>query len=287
MPRIKRSLIQENDSSNKSDESNFGSVSEIHDLQSESDLRFESEFDKTKNFSYIIAVIYAISLIILGLSLISVPTAISIYITLFVLLVVPIAIALYCQKSNAKENEKESESETSDLVDEDGIQSEKKSQLKNNKIFTNSAIHEINNTDLLSDDSDDLYQKLEKELKPQINDFVYGLKIEMNIKQILKLAVCFFIFAFICVAVNLIFLHTIFIYISLSILVIIIFSVGYKIHKINSCLKKLNDVNCDDYNDDIVTIVEETPEKNIESQNKASMSENIEPETNKKDDANL
>lgn len=64
----------------------------------------------------------------------------------------------------------------------------------------------------------------------------------------------------------------------MAILAIIIFSVSYKIHKINSHLKKLNDVNYDDYNDNIVTIVEEMKEmseKDIESQNKKSMSKNI------------
>ena len=74
-------------------------------------------------------------------------------------------------------------------------------------------------------------------------------------------------------AVNLIFLQTIFIYISLSILAIIIFSVGYKIHKINLQIKNLNDVNEDNT---IVDIVKEIPEKNIESQNEVSMLQNIE-----------
>ena len=96
-------------------------------------------------------------------------------------------------------------------------------------------------------------------------------KIEINIKPILKLAIYFFIFAFIGVAVNLIFLQTIFVYISLAILAIIIFSVGYKIHKINSYLKDLNDVN-----DDIVDIEKLIPEKNIESQNKSVAQENAE-----------
>lgn len=95
---IKNNLAQENNKKNQSDELDFSNISEIHDLQPESDLRFENEFDRTKFFSYIIAIIYAISLVILGLSLISVPTAISIYATLFILFVAPIAIALYCRK---------------------------------------------------------------------------------------------------------------------------------------------------------------------------------------------
>lgn len=103
MQNIKHNLIQGNNRENKSDEFDFSGVSEIHDL------RFENEFDKTKYFSCIIAIIYAISLVILGLSLIFIPTAISIYITLFVLVIVPIAIALYCKKQNAQEDKQDSE----------------------------------------------------------------------------------------------------------------------------------------------------------------------------------
>ena len=120
MQNIKHNLIQGNNRENKSDEFDFSGVSEIHDL------RFENEFDKTKYFSCIIAIIYAISSIILGLSLISVPTAISIYITLFVLVVAPISIALYCEKQQAQEYKKDDET----------------------KIFTDAVVSEINSPDL-------------------------------------------------------------------------------------------------------------------------------------------
>ena len=202
-------------------------------------------------FSCIIAIIYAISSIILGLSLIFSPAAISIYITLSVLVVAPISIALYCEKQQAQEDKQDDET----------------------KIFTDEAIKEIEkeffdkptvyisfnpNNDIL------LVSETDKNLSQ---------KIEINIKPILKLAIYFFIFAFIGVAVNLIFLQTIFIYISLAIISIIIFSVGYQIHKINLQIKNLNDVNEDNT---IVDIVKEIPEKNIESQNEVSMLQNIE-----------
>ena len=232
MQRIRHSLIRENDNSNKLDEFDFGNVSEILDL------RFEIEWGKTQFFSLIIAIIYAISSIILGLSLISVPTAISIYITLSVLVVAPISIALYCEKQQAQE----------DKQDDKG------------KIFSNEVMEEINSPYCMEDKQ----------------DYYLTRKIGKNIKPILKLAIYFFIFAFIGVAVNLIFLQTIFIYISLSILAIIIFSVGYKIHKINSQIKNLNDIN---YDDDIVDIEKLIIEKNIESQNEVSMLQNIEIKT--------
>ena len=232
MQDIKHSLIQENNKENKSDEFDFGNVSEIHDL------RFKIEWGKTQFFSLIIAIIYAISLIILGLSLISVPTAISIYITLFVLVVAPISIALYCKKQQAQEYKKDYKS----------------------KIFSNEVMEEINSPDLY------FYCMEDKQ------DYYLTRKIGKNIKPILKIAICFFIFAFIGVAVNLIFLQTIFTYIALAIQAIIIFSVGYKMHKTNSCLKKSDDIK---YNDD-----KKMPEINIESQDKESMSEDIELEKN-------
>lgn len=88
-------MVQENNKKNKLNELEFCNVSKICDLS------FENEWGNTQFFSLIITIIYAISLIILGLSLISVPTAISIYITLFVLVVAPISIALYCEKQQA------------------------------------------------------------------------------------------------------------------------------------------------------------------------------------------
>lgn len=268
---IKNNLVQENNKKNKLN------VSEIHDSQPEIDLRFEIEWGKTQFFSLIIAIIYAISLIILGLSLISVPTAISIYITLFVLVVAPVLIALYCKKSNTKEDKKDSESETSDLLDEDAI-----SLLENDeiKIISDTAIEEIEKGYL--DSSNVVFNPNSDILVPkqsEANDKNLSQQLAKNIKPILKFAIYFFIFAAFGVAINLIFLQTIFIYIACAILAIIIFSVGYKIHKINSRLKKLNDVNYyDDHSDDIVTIVEEMKEmseKDIESQNKKSMSKNI------------
>lgn len=129
------------------------------------------------------------------------------------------------------------------------------------KIFTDAVVSEINSPDLF-------FCTLE-----QKQGYYLSQKIEINIKPILKLAIYFFIFAFIGVAVNLIFLQTIFIYISLSILAIIIFSVGYKIHEINSYLKDLNSVNDDD---DIVDIEKLITEKNIESHNKSIAQENAE-----------
>ncbi|MBQ9491731.1 MAG: hypothetical protein IJU86_03035 [Firmicutes bacterium] len=219
MQNIKHNLIQGNNRENKSDGFDFSGVSEINDLC------FKNEFDRVNCFSYIIAVVYAISLVILGLSLIFIPTAISIYITLSVLVVVPIAIALYRKKQKAQK----------DKQDE-------------NKIFTDAVVSEINSPDLF-------FCTWE-----QKQGYYLSQKIEINIKPILKLAIYFFIFAFIGVAVNLIFLQTIFIYISLAILAIIIFSVGYKIHKINSQIKNLNDIN---YDDDIVDIEEWITEKNI------------------------
>lgn len=237
MQNIKHSLIQQNNKENKSDEFDFSGVSEIHDL------RFENEFDRTKCFSYIIAVVYAISLVILGLSLIFIPTAISIYITLSVLVVVPIAIALYRKKQKAQKDKQDDES--SDLVDENEILSAENDETK---IFTDAVVSEINSPDLFFC------------TWGQKQGYYLSQKIEINIKPILKLAIYFFIFAFIGVAVNLIFLQTIFIYISLAILAIIIFSVGYKIHKINSQIKNLNDIN---YDDDIVDIEEWITEKNI------------------------
>ena len=132
------------------------------------------------------------------------------------------------------------------------------------KIFTDAVVSEINSPDLF-------FCTWE-----QKQGYYLSQKIEINIKPILKLAIYFFIFAFIGVAVNLIFLQTIFIYISLSILAIIIFSVGYKIHKINSQIKNLNDIN---YDDDIVDIEKLIIEKNIESQNEVSMLQNIEIKT--------
>ena len=198
MQNIKHNLIQGNNRENKSDGFDFSGVSEINDLC------FKNEFDRVNCFSYIIAVVYAISLVILGLSLIFIPTAISIYITLSVLVVVPIAIALYRKKQKAQK----------DKQDE-------------NKIFTDAVVSEINSPDLF-------FCTWE-----QKQGYYLSQKIEINIKPILKLAIYFFIFAFIGVAVNLIFLQTIFIYISLAILAIIIFSVGYKIHKINSQIKSI------------------------------------------------
>ena len=230
MQNIKHNLIQGNNRENKSDGFDFSGVSEINDLC------FKNEFDRVNCFSYIIAVVYAISLVILGLSLIFIPTAISIYITLFVLVIVPIAIVLYCKKQNAQEYKQDE-----------------------NKIFTDAVVSEINSPDLF-------FCTLE-----QKQGYYLSQKIEINIKPILKLAIYFFIFAFIGVAVNLIFLQTIFIYISLAILAIIIFSVGYKIHKINSYLKDLNDVN-----DDIVDIEKLITGKNIESHNKSIAQENAE-----------
>ncbi len=258
MQRIRHSLRQENIEGNTSNEkevkTDFDDVSKIYDL------RFENEFKKTKYFSITIAIIYAISLIILGLSLISTPTAIPIYVTLAILIFVPIAIALYHKKQKAQEYKPD---------DEDEISSVENNQLQNVKIFTNSVIHEINNAYLLPSDGENLLKKFDKELKPQICASKYSLKIETNIKPILKTGIYFFTFAFIGVAVNLIFLQTIFIYISLSILAIIIFSVGYKIHKINFQIKNLNDINYDDdivdndinYDDDIVDIEEWIPEQ--------------------------
>ena len=232
MQNIKHNLIQGNNRENKSDGFDFSGVSEINDLC------FKNEFDRVNCFSYIIAVVYAISLVILRLSLIFIPTAISIYITLFVLVIVPIAIALYCKKKHKKIN-----------------------KIVKLKIFTDAVVSEINSPDLF-------FCTLE-----QKQGYYLSQKIEINIKPILKLAIYFFIFAFIGVAVNLIFLQTIFIYISLSILAIIIFSVGYKIHEINSYLKDLNSVNDDD---DIVDIEKLITEKNIESHNKSIAQENAE-----------
>ena len=232
MQNIKHNLIQGNNRENKSDGFDFSGVSEINDLC------FKNEFDRVNCFSYIIAVVYAISLVILRLSLIFIPTAISIYITLFVLVIVPIAIALYCKKKHKKIN-----------------------KIVKLKIFTDAVVSEINSPDLF-------FCTLE-----QKQGYYLSQKIEINIKPILKLAIYFFIFAFIGVAVNLIFLQTIFIYISLSILAIIIFSVGYKIHEINSYLKDLNSVNDDD---DIVDIEKLITEKNIESHNKSFAQENAE-----------
>ena len=232
MQNIKHNLIQGNNRENKSDGFDFSGVSEINDLC------FKNEFDRVNCFSYIIAVVYAISLVILRLSLIFIPTAISIYITLFVLVIVPIAIALYCKKKHKKIN-----------------------KIVKLKIFTDAVVSEINSPDLF-------FCTLE-----QKQGYYLSQKIEINIKPILKLAIYFFIFAFIGVAVNLIFLQTIFIYISLSILAIIIFSVGYKIHEINSYLKDLNSVNDDD---DIVDIEKLITEKNIESHNKSIAQVNAE-----------
>ena len=211
MQNIKHNLIQGNNRANKSDELDFSGVSEIHDLQSESDLWFESEFDKTKNFSCIIAVVYAISLVILGLSLIFIPTAISIYITLSVLVVVPIAIALYCKKQEAQEDKQDDE--TSDLVDENEILNAENDETK---IFSDEAIKEIEKEFF---DNPTVYISFNPNndvLLVSETDKNLSQKIEINIKPILKLAIYFFIFAFIGVAVNLIFLQTIFIYISLS-----------------------------------------------------------------------
>lgn len=106
-------------------------------------------------------------------------------------------------------------------------------------------------------------------------DYYLTRKIRKNIQPILKLAICFFIFAAFGVAINLFFLQTVFIYIYiyLAVLAIIIFSVGYKIHKINSQIKNLNDIN---YDDDIVDIEKLITEKNIESHNKSIAQENAE-----------
>ena len=58
MQNIKHNLIQGNNRENKSDGFDFSGVSEIHDLC------FKNEFDRVNCFSYIIAVVYAISLVI-------------------------------------------------------------------------------------------------------------------------------------------------------------------------------------------------------------------------------
>ena len=244
MQNIKHNLIQGNNRENKSDGFDFSGVSEINDLC------FKNEFDRVNCFSYIIAVVYAISLVILRLSLIFIPTAISIYITLFVLVIVPIAIALYCKK---KHKNIKSDGET--------------------KIFSDEAIKEIEKEFFDKPTSDILFNPNNDILLVSETDKNLSQKIEINIKPILKLDIYFFIFAFISVAVNLIFLQTIFIYIFLAVLAIIIFSVGYKIHKINSYLKDLNSVNDDD---DIVDIEKLITEKNIESHNKSIAQENAE-----------
>ena len=176
-------------------------------------------------FSFIIAIIYAIDLIILGLSLIFSPAAISIYATLFTLVIAPIAIALYCNRKFCGEEDEEN---------------------GKNKIFSDEVIEEINSYDLCvycTADKQNYYsaRKIEKEKE----------KIEKSIKPILKLAIYFFIFAAFGVAINLFFLQTIFIYVSLAILAIIIFSVGYKIHKIINAVKK--ELYKNNFSDDLCT----------------------------------
>lgn len=167
------------------------------------------------------------------------------------MVVAPISIALYCEKQQAQEDKQDDKGK---IFSDEAIKEIEKEFFDNPTVYI--SFNPNNDVLLVSETDKNLSQK-----------------IEINIKPILKLAIYFFIFAFIGVAVNLIFLQTIFIYISLSILAIIIFSVGYKIHKINLQIKNLNDVNEDNT---IVDIVKEIPEKNIESQNEVSMLQNIE-----------
>ena len=225
---IKNNLAQKNNKKNQSDELSFCNASKIYDLC------FKNEWKKMQFFSFIIAIIYAIDLIILGLSLIFSPAAISIYATLFTLVAAPIAIALYCNRKFCGEEDEE--------IEENG----------KNKIFSDEVIEEIEKgffdnptsyilfnpgNDILLV-SEQITKKIDKDLSSEI---------EKNIKPILKLAIYFFIFAAFGVAINLFFLQTIFIYVSLAILAIIIFSVGYKINAVNKELYKNN------FSDDLCT----------------------------------
>lgn len=114
----------------------------------------------------------------------------------------------------------ESESETPDLVDEDAISLLEFGNfwnLENDeiKIISDTAIEEIEG---YLDSANVVFNPNSDILVPEQNeadDKNLSQQLEKNIKSILKLAIYFFIFAAFGVAINLIFLQTIFIYISL------------------------------------------------------------------------